>query len=63
MASRTEQESAGRHDPALAVLGPENELRYGFFYGPNSWYDPNGGAADEVRKQQCPVIEGGEAKW
>jgi nucleoside-diphosphate-sugar epimerase len=39
-------------------------LRYGFFYGPNTWYDPDsGGTADEVRKQQFPVIEGGEAKW
>jgi nucleoside-diphosphate-sugar epimerase len=38
-------------------------LRYGFFYGPNTWYDPDGGAADQVRKQQFPVIVGGEAKW
>jgi nucleoside-diphosphate-sugar epimerase len=39
-------------------------LRYGFFYGPNTWYDPDGGGtADEVRKQQFPVIEGGEGKW
>lgn len=38
-------------------------LRYGFFYGPNTWYHPDGGAADEVRKQQFPVIVGGEAKW
>ena len=38
-------------------------LRYGFFYGPNTWYNPDGGAAEEVRKQQFPVIEGGEAKW
>ena len=38
-------------------------LRYGFFYGPNTWYHPDGGAADQVRKQQFPVIEGGEAKW
>jgi nucleoside-diphosphate-sugar epimerase len=38
-------------------------LRYGFFYGPNTWYDPNGGAGDQVRKQQFPVIAGGEAKW
>jgi nucleoside-diphosphate-sugar epimerase len=38
-------------------------LRYGFFYGPNTWYNPDGGAADEVRRQQFPVIEGGEAKW
>jgi nucleoside-diphosphate-sugar epimerase len=38
-------------------------LRYGFFYGPNTWYHPDGGAADEVRQQRFPVIEGGEAKW
>jgi nucleoside-diphosphate-sugar epimerase len=38
-------------------------LRYGFFYGPNTWYSPDGGAADEVRRRQFRVIEGGEAKW
>ena len=38
-------------------------MRYGFFYGPNTWYHPDGGAADEIRNQQFPVIEGGEAKW
>ena len=38
-------------------------LRYGFFYGPNTWYAPDGGTADQVRQQQFPVVEGGEAKW
>ena len=38
-------------------------LRYGFFYGPNTWYNPDGGAADEIRKQLFPVILGGRAKW
>jgi 2-alkyl-3-oxoalkanoate reductase len=38
-------------------------LRYGFFYGPNTWYHPEGGAAIEVRQQQFSVIEGGAAKW
>ena len=38
-------------------------LRYGFFYGPNTWYHPDGGAADQVRNQQFPMIEGGAAKW
>jgi nucleoside-diphosphate-sugar epimerase len=38
-------------------------LRYGFFYGPNTWYNPDEGAADEIRKQLFPVIEGGKANW
>jgi len=39
-------------------------LRYGFFYGPKTWYDPHGGGtADQVRNQQFPLIERGEAKW
>ena len=38
-------------------------LRYGFFYGPNTWYAPEGGTTDQIRQQQFPVIEGGEAKW
>ena len=38
-------------------------LRYGFFYGPNTWYHQDGGAADEIRNRQFPIIEGGEAKW
>lgn len=38
-------------------------LRYGFFYGPNTWYHPEGGAAIEVRQQQFSIIEGGAAKW
>jgi nucleoside-diphosphate-sugar epimerase len=37
-------------------------LRYGFFYGPNTWYNPDGGAAEEVRQQQFPVIEGGRSE-
>jgi hypothetical protein len=30
-------------------------LRYGFFYGPNTWYHPDGGASDQVRQQQFPT--------
>src|SRR5262245_15142436 len=26
-------------------------LRYGFFYGPGTWYNPDGAAADQARKQ------------
>jgi pyruvate/2-oxoglutarate dehydrogenase complex dihydrolipoamide dehydrogenase (E3) component len=33
-------------------------LRYGFFYGPGTWYHPDGASADQVRRQELPV--GGE---
>lgn len=38
-------------------------LRYGFFYGPNTWYNPDGASADQVRKQQMPIIGKGEGVW
>jgi nucleoside-diphosphate-sugar epimerase len=38
-------------------------LRYGFFYGPNTWYSPEGAAADQVRRQEIPIIGAGEGVW
>jgi nucleoside-diphosphate-sugar epimerase len=38
-------------------------LRYGFFYGPNTWYHPDGASADQVRKQEVPIIGKGEGVW
>ena len=38
-------------------------LRYGFFYGPGTWYHPEGAAADLVRRQEVPVIGQGAAVW
>jgi 2-alkyl-3-oxoalkanoate reductase len=35
-------------------------LRYGFFYGPKTWYHPGGSAAEMVMRQQVPVIGKGE---
>ena len=35
-------------------------LRYGFFYGPNTWYHPGGSAGDMVMKQEVPVVGRGE---
>ncbi len=35
-------------------------LRYGFFYGPNTWYHPGGAAANMVMRQQVPVVGEGE---
>ena len=38
-------------------------LRYGFFYGPDTWYAPDGGYAGIVRQHQYPVIGQGTAVW
>jgi len=35
-------------------------LRYGFFYGPKTWYYPGGAAAQMVMRQQNPVVGKGE---
>jgi 2-alkyl-3-oxoalkanoate reductase len=38
-------------------------LRYGFFYGANTWYNPDGASADQVRRQEVPMIGKGEGVW
>ncbi|HTY56004.1 MAG TPA: NAD(P)-dependent oxidoreductase [Candidatus Binataceae bacterium] len=38
-------------------------LRYGFFYGPNTWYYPGAGAAELVKQQQFPIVGQGQAVW
>jgi len=40
-------------------------LRYGFFYGPGTWFNPDGDVARQVRERQFPVIGDGEgvASW
>jgi nucleoside-diphosphate-sugar epimerase len=38
-------------------------LRYGFFYGPKTWYNPDGAVADQVRRQEIPIIGRGEGVW
>jgi nucleoside-diphosphate-sugar epimerase len=35
-------------------------LRYGFFYGPGTWFNPDGDVAEQVRKQQFPIIGSGD---
>jgi nucleoside-diphosphate-sugar epimerase len=35
-------------------------LRYGFFYGPKTWYYPGESAANMVMKQQVPVVGRGQ---
>lgn len=38
-------------------------LRYGFFYGPNTWFSPDGASADQVRRRQTPIVGKGEGVW
>lgn len=38
-------------------------LRYGFFYGPRTWYAPDGSSADQVRAGNTPLIGGGTGLW
>jgi nucleoside-diphosphate-sugar epimerase len=38
-------------------------LRYGFFYGPGTWFYPDGDVAQQVRRQQFPIIGNGGGVW
>ena len=38
-------------------------LRYGFFYGPGTWFNPDGDVAQQVRQQQFPIVGNGDGVW
>jgi nucleoside-diphosphate-sugar epimerase len=38
-------------------------LRYGFFYGPGTWFNPDGDVARQVRDGQFPIIGSGDGVW
>jgi nucleoside-diphosphate-sugar epimerase len=38
-------------------------LRYGFFYGPGTWFSPEGDVARQVRWQQFPIVGNGTGVW
>jgi nucleoside-diphosphate-sugar epimerase len=38
-------------------------LRYGLFYGPGTWYRPDGAMADQVRKRERSIVGEGNAVW
>ena len=56
--ARTYTELEARLFSADAIEGVA--LRYGFFYGPKTWYHPGESAADMVMRQQNPVVGKGE---
>jgi nucleoside-diphosphate-sugar epimerase len=38
-------------------------LRYGFFYGPGTWYRPDGAIAEQLRNAEATIIGEGKAVW
>jgi 2-alkyl-3-oxoalkanoate reductase len=38
-------------------------LRYGFFYGPGTWFNPDGDVAQQVQQQQFPIVGNGDGVW
>ena len=38
-------------------------MRYGFFYGPGTWFNPDGDVARQVREQQFPIVGDGDGVW
>lgn len=38
-------------------------MRYGFFYGPGTWFHPDGDVANQVKQQQFPIVGNGEGVW
>lgn len=44
----------------LASRGIEGVvLRYGWFYGPGTWFHPDGDVGDRARRRQFPIVGGG----
>ena len=38
-------------------------LRYGFFYGPGTWFTSEGDMGEQVRQRQVPIIGHGQGVW
>ncbi len=51
-------------DAVLSAEGLEGVvLRYGFFYGPGTWYAKDGDVGRQVRKRRYPIIGNGEGTY
>jgi nucleoside-diphosphate-sugar epimerase len=59
--SRTYTELEARVLQAGAMEGVA--LRYGFFYGPKTWYNPDGAVAEHMRRQENPIVGEGQGVW
>lgn len=47
------------HSPAIEGVA----LRFGFFYGPGTWFYPGGDVANQIHEQRFPIIGRGEGVW
>ena len=54
---RNGRDELERPEPAAAPP------RYGFYYGPGTWFHPDGAYADKVRRQEFPIIGAGSGVW
>ncbi len=51
-------------DRLLGIAGLESvALRYGFFYGPGTWFTADGDIAGQVRARQYPLAGSGTGVW
>lgn len=53
-----DSEAAAQQSGLQAVV-----LRYGFFYGPGTWFSQDGDVGEQVRRREVPVIGKGEGIW
>jgi nucleoside-diphosphate-sugar epimerase len=53
-------------DMEAAVTGAEDlegvVLRYGFYYGPGTWYDRDGAIATLIRRRRYPIVGNGQGR-
>jgi nucleoside-diphosphate-sugar epimerase len=54
-----EMEAAALSTPGIEFVA----LRYGFFYGPGTWFHHDGDMSEQVRQQRVPVIGDGQGVW
>jgi nucleoside-diphosphate-sugar epimerase len=54
-----EMEAAALGTPAIEFVA----LRYGFFYGPGTWFSSDGDMGDQVRQRCVPIIGDGQGVW
>lgn len=58
-------QATGMHDDLVAASSKLDGvvLRYGFFYGPETWYQPDGAIAEQARNQESMIMGEGNGVW